>query len=74
MTTPEEAAALARHDPGLVVISTLPSNGTIQAEPLEAAELSRLPCCYWRVSLPGVMAGWSWELPGVHCVEASTPR
>jgi hypothetical protein len=31
MTTPEEAAALARHDRGLVVISTLPSNGTIQA-------------------------------------------
>jgi hypothetical protein len=27
MTTPEEAAALARHDRGLVVISTLPSNG-----------------------------------------------
>ena len=31
MTTPEEAAALARHDRGFVVISTLPSNGTIQA-------------------------------------------
>ena len=31
MTTLEEAAALARHDRGLVVISTLRSNGTIQA-------------------------------------------
>jgi hypothetical protein len=31
MTTPEEAAALARHDRRLVVISTLPPNGTIQA-------------------------------------------
>ena len=31
MTTLEEAAALARHDRGLVVISTMRSNGTIQA-------------------------------------------
>ena len=31
MTTLEEAAALARHDRGLVVIPTLRSNGTIQA-------------------------------------------
>ena len=31
MTTLEEAASLARHDRGLVVISTLRANGTIQA-------------------------------------------
>jgi hypothetical protein len=31
MTTSEEAAALACHERGLVVISTLPPNGTIQA-------------------------------------------
>jgi len=36
MTTLEEAAALARHDRGLVVVSTLRSNGTIQASVVNA--------------------------------------
>src|ERR1022692_4759508 len=40
MTTLEEAAALARHDRGLVVISTLRSNGTIQASLVNAGVIA----------------------------------
>ena len=40
MTTLEEAAALALHDRGLVVISTLRSNGTIQASVVNAGVIA----------------------------------
>jgi PPOX class probable F420-dependent enzyme len=40
MTTLEEAAALALHDRGLVVISTLRSNGTIQASLVNAGVIA----------------------------------
>ena len=40
MTTLEEAAALARHDRGLVVVSTLRSNGTIQASVVNAGVIA----------------------------------
>src|SRR6202521_4238946 len=40
MTTLEEAAALARHDRGLVVISTLAANGTIQAALVNAGVMA----------------------------------
>ena len=40
MTTLEEAAALARHDRGLVVISTLRANGTIQASLVNAGVIA----------------------------------
>lgn len=40
MTTLEEAAAIARHDRGLVVISTLRSNGTIQASVVNAGVIA----------------------------------
>jgi PPOX class probable F420-dependent enzyme len=40
MTTLEEAAALAGHDRGLVVISTLRANGTIQASLVNAGVIA----------------------------------
>ena len=40
MTTLEEAAALAHHDRGLVVISTLRANGTIQASLVNAGVIA----------------------------------
>lgn len=40
MTTLEEAAALARLDRGLVVVSTLRSNGTIQASVVNAGVIA----------------------------------
>ena len=40
MTTLEEAAALARLDGGLVVVSTLRSNGTIQASVVNAGVIA----------------------------------
>jgi PPOX class probable F420-dependent enzyme len=40
MTTLEEAASLARHDRGLVVISTLRANGTIQASLVNAGVIA----------------------------------
>ena len=43
MTTLEAAVALARRDRVLVVISTLRSNGTIQASLVHAGVIRRLP-------------------------------
>jgi hypothetical protein len=40
VTTLEEAASLARHDRGLVVISTLRANGTIQASLVNAGVIA----------------------------------